>query len=243
MQKKDSYEKDAIPSIGIWHALNRNRFFSRFAKLLDPPDPVIVTKRNRARIPQLLAKLDVDDKSLNIGSGSTNYSKDIINLDLFPLTNVNVIGNSGFLPFKQGIFSMVICQAVLEHVEKPIQTVNEIYRVLKKDGIVYVEIPFFQGYHAVPSDFQRYTISGIQKLFRQFKLIEKGVLAGPSSALVWTLREFLSIALSFNNLYLYRIFNLIFGWLTFPLKYLDIYLDKSRFAHIIASGFFLIGKK
>ena len=236
---------DKVPSVGIWDKLKSNRFLSKYAHLIDPPDPVFVTKLGRSRIHKLLESLDKNKKSLNIGSGSTRYSKDIINLDLFPDKNVDVVGNSALLPFKDESFSIIICQAVLEHVEDPDQSVREIKRVLKRGGMIYVELPFFQGLHATPaySDFRRYTIAGIQNMFREFELLEKGVLAGPGSALAWTLREFLAILLSFNSVYLYRIFNLFFGWLTVPVKYLDYFLEKSRFSFTIASGFFFLGKK
>jgi len=245
MENSERYETDKIRSLGIWDLLKKNRFLSRFANFIDPPDPVVTTKKSRLRIPTLLENLGRTEKCLNIGSGSTKYCKSIVNVDLFPMEKVDVIGDAAFLPFKEEIFSLVICQAVLEHVENPSQSVKEIQRVLKKKGIVYVEIPFFQGFHATAlySDYQRYTISGIQLLFHEFKYLEKGVLAGPSSAVAWTLREFLAILFSFNNIYLYRIFNLIFGWLTVPLKYLDYFLEKNRFAIQIASGFFFIGKK
>ena len=166
-----------------------------------------------------------------------------MNYNLFPKKEVDTAGDSACLPFRSGTFSLIVCQAVLEHVEDPGSAVKEMYRVLKKGGIVYIEIPFFQGFHAVPTDFQHYTISGIENLFREFKVIDKGVLAGPASAVAWTLREFLSITFSFNNLYFYRIFNLIFGWLTVPVKYLDIWLNDNKFSSVILSGFFLVGNK
>lgn len=243
MPDKAPYETDKLPSIGLWDTLKKNPFLSSLAKLLEPPDPVFIKKKHRERIYNLLGGLKQSEKSLNVGSGSTRYSDEIINFDLFQEDQVDIIGDSASLPFKSEQFKIVICQAVLEHVQLPLQTVAEIYRVLEPGGIVYIEIPFFQGYHAVPNDFQRYTVSGIQNLFGQFELVEKGVLAGPSSAIAWTLREFLAIAFSLNNVFLYRVFNLFFGWLTFYVKYLDIFLETNRFSTSIASGFFFIGKK
>ncbi len=245
MEKRNQYSADRVPSVGIWDRLKANRFLSKYARFIDPPDPVFVSSAGRSRIHRLLASHDKNSRSLNIGSGSTRYEKDIVNIDLHPDKNVDVIGNSALLPFKDESFGIIICQAVLEHVEDPDQSVKEIKRVLKKDGMIYVELPFFQGLHATPtySDFQRYTIAGIQNMFREFELLEKGVLAGPGSALAWTLREFLAVLLSFNSVYLYRIFNLFFGWLTVPVKYLDYFLEKNRFAFTIASGFFFLGRK
>lgn len=218
---------------------------SRFADILTPPNPVKVTSKGTNRLYELLNKSNQGTRLLNVGSGPTRYTNNIINLDFFLYPNVDVVGDSISLPFRSETFAVIICKALLEHIVNPTQAVKEIHRVLKKGGIVYVEIPFLQGFHATStySDFQRYTISGIQELFREFQLIEKGVVAGPSSALTWTLREFLAIFLSFNSIFLYRLFSLFFGWLTLPLKHLDYFLENNRFAHTIASGFFLIGKK
>ena len=45
----------------------------------------------------------------------------VINLDINIGDNVHVVGNGQNLPFKNNFFDSVICQAVLEHVEKPNQ--------------------------------------------------------------------------------------------------------------------------
>lgn len=245
MEKRNQYITDKVPSVGIWDKLKSNRLLSKYVRFIDPPDPVFITTSGRRRIQKLLESLGKNKTCLNIGSGSTRYSKDIVNLDIFPDRNVDVVGNSAYLPFKNESFNIIICQAVLEHVEDPDKSIKEIKRVLRRNGIIYVELPFFQGLHATPtySDFQRYTIAGIQNIFKEFEQMEKGVLAGPASALAWTLREFLAILFSFNNIYLYRIFNLFFGWLTVPIKYLDYFLEKNRFSFTIASGFFFLGRK
>ena len=54
---------------------------------------------------------------------------------------------------------------------------------------MYAEIPFLQGYHADPHDYQRYTRSGIVELFGDFDLLETGVCVGPASALGWMLTD------------------------------------------------------
>jgi ubiquinone/menaquinone biosynthesis C-methylase UbiE len=48
------------------------------------------------------------------------------------------------LPFKGNFFDVVILSNVLDHVESPSTALNEISRVLKKDGIFYFENLFYQ---------------------------------------------------------------------------------------------------
>ncbi len=87
----------------------------------------------------------------------------------------DIIGDVCELPLKDGSVDAVICKAVLEHVAQPQKAVNEIYRVLKKQGKCLVYVPFLYPYHAhkrVYKDYYRYTQDGIKYLFRKFKTIE-----------------------------------------------------------------------
>jgi len=206
-------------------------------KKLKPPSPSLNLSD---KIKDLLSE---NKTILDLGSGKRRLSKEIINLDVFPYPNIDIVGNADILPFKNEIFDIVICQAVLEHVSNPRKVVKEIHRVLKKDGLIYAEIPFLQGFHPDPTDYQRYTIQGIEYLFSDFKKIGTGVAVGPSSTLSWFLRKYPS--LFFNNKYLSRGLEFVFGWITFPIKYLDYFLIKTKREKItyLAAGLFFFGKK
>ena len=52
---------------------------------------------------------------------------------------------------------------------------KEIYRVLKSDGIVYIETPFMQQVHGGKYDFTRFTYLGHRRLFARFQEIESGI--------------------------------------------------------------------
>lgn len=45
------------------------------------------------------------------------------------------------MPFKPGIFDLVICNDVMEHVPKPERLTEEIYRTLKEKGVLFVTAP------------------------------------------------------------------------------------------------------
>lgn len=45
------------------------------------------------------------------------------------------------LPFKDNLFDVIYSFHVLEHVKKPDHFLQELHRVLKKDGIVYIGVP------------------------------------------------------------------------------------------------------
>jgi SAM-dependent methyltransferase len=48
----------------------------------------------------------------------------------------DIIGDIHHMPFADNTLEAVICLAVLEHVENPIQAWNEIYRTLKPGGLL-----------------------------------------------------------------------------------------------------------
>ena len=116
-----------------------------------------------------------------------------------------------------------------------------VVRSLKIGGIIYIEVPFLQGYHADPHDYQRYTIQGLRTLFYNFNEVDIGVCVGPMSVLTWYLRKLPTIF--FKNVYLIRIIEFITGWLFFPLKYIDYLLVRAKNAHSLASGLYYIGTK
>ena len=179
---------------------------------------------------------------LNVGSGYHAY-EGVINLDFDLYKDVDITGDAMQLPIQTESLDGLVIVGVLEHVKFPDQAINECYRVLKPGGRIHIEVPFMQAYHASPHDYQRYTISGIRVLARRFHCDDSGVVIGPGSAYAWISHLFWALLFSFGNPALFRISRLFFRFLTFPLKYFDILLAHSQFAHYLASGFFFQGRK
>lgn len=180
-----------------------------------------------------------------IGGESLKEYFRLINLDIYKFPEVDIIADAHLLPFKDNSFDAIISQAVLEHTEDPWVVANEIYRILKNKGIVYVEVPFLQGFHPSPSDYYRFTIQGLEKLFSKFEKIDLNVCVGPSSTLSWILREYLTGVMSFfsGSKFLLSLGSFISGWITFPIKYLDFLFAKKSLSHKIASGLYFLGEK
>ena len=116
----------------------------------------------------------------------------LINVDPSPASMASVFGDAHDLPIQDGSVDAVVVQAVLEHVADPWRCVEEIHRVLKKDGIVYAETPFMQQVHLQGFDFTRFSHMGHRRLFRRFAEIESGTVAGPGTSLSWAWRYFLA---------------------------------------------------
>lgn len=75
-----------------------------------------------------------------------------------------VLGPLESMPFPDGSFDSVLCNAVLEHVRDANRAMRELARVVRKGGHIVVAVPFLQPYHAAPGDFRRYTADGLEQL-------------------------------------------------------------------------------
>lgn len=62
-------------------------------------------------------------------------------------------------------FETIFCLSVLEHVDKPFVMAENITRLLKPGGRMFVSAPFAWKFHGYPSDYWRFTHEGIKKLF------------------------------------------------------------------------------
>ena len=221
----------------IKHRLRQSRFLSIF---MGCPYPA---PRWEKAVKKVLRDLGQEAKILDLGSGLDRRTPNTINLEIEATPNVDVVGDGHSLPFKDSVFDAVISEAVLEHVQDPNRVVSEIYRVLKPDGYVCAAVPFLQGFHASPHDYQRYTVPGFNHLFSAFTRIEGGACAGPTTSLHWIFREYVGLLFSFGNLLLAKLISLVVGWITFPAVWLDYLLMRNRHAHILASAVYFIGKK
>src|SRR4030042_6562163 len=65
-------------------------------------------------------------------------------------------------------FKTAICFSVLEHCKDPFKACDNISRLLDKDGILFVSVPFSWRIHGYPSDYWRFTPDGIKVLFPEF---------------------------------------------------------------------------
>ena len=179
---------------------------------------------------------------MNSGSGSAKYAEGVINVDIEQFPNVDIVADGCQLPFGEETFDAVISEAVIEHVKYPKTYVNEIERVLKKDGAIFVVAPFVHPFHGYPSDFQRYSIEGLRVLFEDFEEIESGVYRGPSVALVNFVSDYLAGLFCCKRLATHILLKSIFTLVIFPIKFLDIILIKRKNSFILAHCVYYIGK-
>jgi len=214
--------KKKIKSLFSGSGINSNKFFNIFRKKL----------KNNSRL------LIIGGG--NIGTGIKKIYEDkslqIISTDVYPSDNIQFISDAHNLPLKNETIDGVVIQAVLEHVVDPNKVVKEIFRVLKKNGIVYAETPFMQQTHEEPYDFQRYTELGHRFLFKSFEEIYRGTNGGPGLSLYWSIKSFIYSLI--NN----KILSEIISFPLIILSYIDFLIPEKRKIKS-ANGFIFIGKK
>jgi SAM-dependent methyltransferase len=223
----------------------------RFVSTLIPSIGVnLMAKRNYERFRQLLIDKTPNPIVLMVGSGEggkglaellRNPAFTFIDTDVYFSSRVSVVADAHDLPFQDGSFDAIICQAVLEHVLNPQRCVSEIHRVLKDDGIVYAETPFMQQVHLGAYDFNRFTMLGHRYLFRNFEHEASGVCCGPGMALAWSISYF------FRSFFTSRLSEVAVRWIIpffiFWLKYLDYFLLRRPASSDAASGLYFLGRK
>ena len=137
-----------------------------------------------------------NDLILNVGSGyrkckSKYFSLDnIINTEIFNYPTTDIVCDGNTLPFKNNSFDVVLSLAVLEHVKDPFNHANELLRVLKPNGILYVDVPFLQPYHGYPYHYYNMTTAGVKNLFGdKIKIIKHNIenWSKPIFSLTWFL--------------------------------------------------------
>lgn len=112
-------------------------------------------------------------------------------------SRLDVISDLTHLPFGQSTFDAVLCTQVLEHVSEPLLVLQEIARVLKPGGRLFLSAPQSWPQHQKPYDFFRYTSFGLRHLFAKAGLHPESIR--PMGGYFW----FLSFQLQNINYWLF----------------------------------------
>ena len=221
----------------LWHAL------ALLAGFFRRPGRFAVSHYPREKALQLL-KAAQNGVVLDVGCGRRKLSEHVIAIDLFPKVNVDIAADATQLPFRDASCDGLWLEALLEHVEDPKRVLDEAVRVLKSGGWLYAEIPFLQGEHAAPGDYQRWTRSGLTRLFDDWEIEWLEMSSGPFSALAYQLRCCLSILTSFGSDFLYRLlFEALWGYVVWPLQWLDFIFKNHPRAAGHAFGYAVMVRK
>jgi SAM-dependent methyltransferase len=96
------------------------------------------------------------------------------------------------LPIADASFDAVLCTQVLEHVDDPLATLIELYRVLRPEGRLGLTVPLVWPLHEEPFDFFRYTRYGLESLMTRAGFTD--VVVAPRNGYFATIAQLLRLA-------------------------------------------------
>lgn len=202
-----------------------------------------LTIQSKNKVRDTLMMLPEGAKICDIGAGGRKITPNTFTIDGFVTHNTDLVCDIHSIPLPDGLFDCVFSTGTLEHVEDPHKAIAEMHRLLKNKGIVHIEVPFIQGYHADPHDYWRWTLEGLRLfcLKAHFSELESGIHIGPTSSLNWILNEY--ILCLFGNGLLGNTIATLMRFMYVPLRYLDYLLIRKNSSVKIASGIYFIGRK
>ena len=130
-------------------------------------------------------------KLLDYGCGKMPYRKYIldnsgvteyIGLDLdvaldYGDVKPDVTWQGDKIPFPDNTFDTIFATEVFEHIHNLEDALSEIYRVLKKGGVIFFTVPYIWVLHEVPNDEYRYTPFALKKIFKKANFDEIDIRA------------------------------------------------------------------
>lgn len=112
------------------------------------------------------ANIKKKSKVIDIGAGTCPYKSLFVDCEYFShdfkkyqgeklggtkeYAKIDIESDIVSIPVEDGYFDVVICTEVLEHVPEPIKAINEMSRILKKGGTLFLTAPLGSGLHQLP---------------------------------------------------------------------------------------------
>lgn len=129
-------------------------------------------------------------KVLDVGCGSQQYRQFLNYRQYFGIEwsvdkRPPVVADVTQIPFCDGAFDSALCTEVLEHLPEPGRCLDEIHRVVRPGGSVFVTAPMTVHTHSEPHDFYRYTEYGLRYLLEKhgFEIVTLRRLGGVVSVM------------------------------------------------------------
>ncbi len=122
---------------------------------------------------------------VEVGSGTASgilgaFPKHVKGLEINPSAvefcrtkglNVQLINADGTYPFKDSVFDSCVLDNVLEHIAEPKQTLDECYRITKKDGGLIIVVPGVRGFQSDSDHKKFYDASKLSRLNDRWVLL------------------------------------------------------------------------
>jgi SAM-dependent methyltransferase len=132
----------------------------------------------REFVERTAASLRPGSRILDAGAGQCTYKPyfkhcDYVAVDIgvgdstWDYSHLDIVAPLDNLPIPDASFDAILCTEVLEHLDKPEDSLRELCRVLRPEGRLFLSVPFFHHEHQTPFDFFRYTSYGLKSLLQR----------------------------------------------------------------------------
>jgi SAM-dependent methyltransferase len=128
----------------------------------------------------MVESFDLPEPVLEVGSYQVAGQEELIDLrglfpgrrytgvDFRPGPGVDLVANVENLPLPTGSVGTVLAFSVFEHVKRFWRGFDEVFRVLRPDGVFLVCTPFYFHVHAYPHDYWRFTPEAFDTLLDRY---------------------------------------------------------------------------
>lgn len=156
-----------------------------------------------------------------------NYSKNPWYNDKKPdlFFNENYVKNF-ILPFPNNSFNNIVSFQVIEHHKDPQKMIDEMFRIIKNDGLMLLSFTLLVGLHEVPNDYFRFTEFGLSQLLKKHKhkILEIKKQGSLFSTISYLLNDYLANIANKNKINYFLICLIYPPFLLF--SYFSLLLDK-----------------
>lgn len=135
-----------------------NESVGLFARCFEPQDPIV--ELGALFLPGAAALSDMRPYF---------PGREFIGCDIRRGNGVDRIEDAQKLTFADASVGTVLLFEILEHLPRPDLAVAEAHRVLSAQGLLALSVPFQYRLHGFPSDYWRFTASGIHSLLAAFE--------------------------------------------------------------------------
>lgn len=171
------------------------------------------------------------DKILDAGAGDAQYKRffndlNYISLDCVFHPRLDIISDIENISCKNEYFSAIICIQVLEHLKDPQIVLKEFYRLLKKNGKLFISTHMAFPLHMEPFDYFRFTKYGLAHLAEKSGF--KVEFINPQGGICIVISKLLQVLvpkLLNDNKYLSIIYYIIFSVPIFVINLILFLLD------------------
>jgi SAM-dependent methyltransferase len=139
-------------------------FTSEIRKVIKPGDTLLDAGAGECQWAKIFPDCRYIALDNKVGDSNWDYSKVHITADL-----------NDHIPMDDNSVDVIICIQVLEHLNSPLRALQEMQRVLKPGGYLFMTTPFSYMEHQQPYDFYRYTRYGLKYLIENAGMMPENI--------------------------------------------------------------------